>query len=619
LDLPVSTPALIARRQKLDAALQFHTARQVLARRALSAIYQPIVQLKDGQLVGHESLIRGPIGSPLHSPDALFRAARAEDIALELERACLIEGLKSWAEHSGDKRLFLNFSAEATIQLVESVTVSVVMQALESLSVSPSALVVEITEHERVTDLPRLISAANSLRALGLRFALDDFGDGRSSLRLWAELRPEIVKIDKYFIHGLDGEAVKVQTLKGISRFAETFGTVLVAEGIETAGELQVVRDLGIELGQGYFLGRPDPTPATRTTMRASEIIGSSEIAVLPEMKRAAGADFSVERLAVEVPPILADTPMDALAKLFVDDPSLRAVAVVDHGRPVGLLNRQNFVDRYARPFFKELYGRKPCMMFANTTPLILDKHTGLDALTAVLTSPDQRYLTDGFIVTEGGRYFGLGTGEQLVRVVTEVRIEAARHANPLTFLPGNIPISEHINRLIASSGEFVACYCDLNDFKPFNDHYGYWRGDEMIRLAARTMMSNCDPRRDFVGHVGGDDFVLLFQSDDWFERCEQIVNCFNEKARALYDSDALELGGIDAEDRHGVSRFFSFTTLSIGALPVRPGVFARADEVASAAAMAKQKAKQSKQRIAIADAAAWVSANAAATTAPSR
>jgi diguanylate cyclase (GGDEF)-like protein len=355
-------------------------------------------------------------------------------------------------------------------------------------------------------------------------------------------------------------------------------------------------------LGQGYFLGRPDPVPVNRTTARASEIIASCEIAVFPEMKRAAGADFSVERLAVAVQPVAPDTTIDAMAKRFVDDPTLRSVAIVENDKPIGLLARQSFIDRYARPFFKELHGRKSCSMFANTTPLILDKHTGLDALTAVLTSPDQRYLTDGFIVTEGGRYIGLGTGEQLVRVVTEVRIEAARHANPLTFLPGNIPISEHISRLLASHGEFVACYCDLNDFKPFNDHYGYWRGDEMIRLAARTMMSYCDPRRDFVGHVGGDDFVLLFQSDDWFERCEQIVSGFNEKARGLFDDDALERGGIEAEDRHGVNRFFEFTTISIGAIPVRPGVFSRADEVASAAALAKQKAKHTGQGVAIED-----------------
>jgi diguanylate cyclase (GGDEF)-like protein len=233
-------------------------------------------------------------------------------------------------------------------------------------------------------------------------------------------------------------------------------------------------------------------------------------------------------------------------------------------------------------------------------TPLILDKHTGLDAMTAVLTSSDQRYLTEGFVVTEGGRYFGLGTGEQLVRVVTEARIEAARHANPLTFLPGNIPISEHIDRLLASGGEFVACYCDLNDFKPYNDHYGYWRGDEMIRLVARTLVSHCDPRRDFVGHVGGDDFVVLFQSDDWLDRCERVIATFNERALLLFDKDALERGGIEAEDRQGVLRFFKCTTLSIGAVPVRPCVFTKAEQVASAAAAAKHKAKLSSVGLAI-------------------
>jgi GGDEF domain-containing protein len=283
---------------------------------------------------------------------------------------------------------------------------------------------------------------------------------------------------------------------------------------------------------------------------------------------------------------------VDDEAKLFAEDPTLRAVALVDGDRPVGLLNRQTFVDRYAKPYFKELYGRKACMLFANTTPLSLDKHTSLDAMAAVLTSADQRYLTEGFIVTEGGRYLGLGTGEQLVRVVTEARIEAARHANPLTFLPGNIPISEHISRLLASGGAFVACYGDLNDFKPFNDHYGYWRGDEMIRLVARTLVSHCDPRRDFVGHVGGDDFVVLFQSDDWMERCEKILKTFNERALALYDDSARHRGGIDAEDRQGIARFFPCTTLAIGAVPVGPGVFSRPEQVASAAAAAKHKAK---------------------------
>jgi len=600
MNQPTTPAALAAMRKSVHDALRLQTVGQILARKALHAHFQPIVELRSGTVMGHESLIRGPVDSALRAPDALFQAARAENLTVELEKACLRQGLRSWAAQAQATRLFLNLSARTIVDMFNRLSLSGVLQSLAAAEVSPSALVIEITEHEHIADLPQLIEVASALRSQGLRFALDDFGDGRSSLRLWAELRPEIVKIDKYFIHGLQDQAVKVQTLKGLTRFAETFGTVLVAEGIETESELQVVRDLGIELGQGYFLGRPDAVPALEILPRAQEVIASAVIAVLPEMTRAASADFTVERLVIKVPALGLTALVDDVAKTFADDPSLRGLALVDDERPVGLLSRQAFVDRYARPYFKELYGRKPALPFANTTPLLLDRHTGLDAMTAVLTSSDQRYLTEGFIVTEGGRFLGLGTGEQLVRVVTEARIEAARHANPLTFLPGNIPISEHIDRLLVSGGSFVACYADLNDFKPYNDHYGYWRGDEMIRLVARTLASQCDPRRDFIGHVGGDDFVVLFQSDDWLDRCERIVTMFNHAALSLFDADALAVGGIEAEDRQGVRRFFKCTTLSIGAVPVRPGVFSRPEEVASAAAAAKHQAKLSSIGLAV-------------------
>lgn len=597
---PPTSLALAAMRQSVEDALRPQTATQVLARQALTAHFQPIVRMRDGQVVGHESLIRGPANSPLAMPDALFQAARREGRMVELERACLRAGMRTWAEHALGTQLYLNLSAQSLVELLEREKLSGLERIIEELGIAPSALVIELTEHDRVGDVPRLIDVATQLRARGLRFALDDFGDGRSSLRLWSELHPEIVKIDKYFVRGIDTAPVKVQTLRGLLRLAETFGATLVAEGIETESELRVIRDLGIELGQGYLLGRPALEPVLVVSDAASRTLASAQVAVLPEMRRAANAEVTVERLLVPVPAAGTDVSNDQAAALFANDASLRALALVDDGRPLALLHRQAFTDRYSRPFFKELYGRKPCMLFANTTPLILDKHAGLDAMTEVLTSSDQRYLTEGFIVTEGGRYLGLGTGEQLVRMVTEARIEAARHANPLTFLPGNIPISEHIGRLLAAGGEFVAGYCDLNHFKPFNDHYGYWRGDEMIRLVARTLLAHCDVRRDFVGHVGGDDFVVLFQSDDWLARCERIVAGFNEQARQLFDAPALARGGIDAEDRHGVTRFFALTTLSIGVVPVRPGRYERAEQVASAAAAAKHQAKQSRQGLAI-------------------
>ena len=270
----------------------------------------------------------------------------------------------------------------------------------------------------------------------------------------------------------------------------------------------------------------------------------------------------------------------------------MHAVAVMRGDKPVGIINRAQFMNEYTKLYYREVWGRKPCNGHINFEPRLVERNHNVDELVGILTSQDQRYLSDGFIATHNGSYIGLGTGDQLVRSVTEMRVEAARHANPLTFLPGNIPISMHMERLMKKKVPFVACYADLNNFKPFNDYYGYWRGDEMIRLLARISMEQCDAQRDFLGHVGGDDFIYLFQSNDWRERCQRIVNEFAERAMAMFDDEARQRGGIEAEDRQGVVRFFPCTTVSIGAVAIDPGKYSRAEEVANLAAMAKHQAK---------------------------
>ncbi|HWP17527.1 MAG TPA: phosphodiesterase [Burkholderiaceae bacterium] len=564
----------------------------LIATGALDTHFQPIVELRDGRIHGHEALVRGPRGTPCESPDALFAAARRQGVEIELEIACVKAAVRRWAAHRHPGKLFVNLSARALVEAFSQLSADECVSVLRSHGMTPSSVVLELTEHEHVRDFGPLLRAAEAVHAAGMGLALDDFGDGRSSLRLWAELKPGIVKIDKYFAKGVATHAAKLQTLRALLQIAEVFGTTMVAEGLETPEDLKVVRDLGIALGQGYLIGRPGAEPVSRASEGACDVLHSRDIAVFPELRRVAHRGFTAARFIIDAPCVSPATTHDELIHLFHEHERLHAVAIVDDGRPVGLLNRQQVLDRYTKPYFKELYGRRPCTLFANLTPLLVDVHTGVEDLTAILTSEDQRYLADGFVITEHGLYRGLGTGEQLVRAVTELRIEAARHANPLTFLPGNIPISDHIARLLASGCDFVACYGDLNHFKPFNDHYGYWRGDEMIRLAARAFVTHCDPRRDFVGHVGGDDFVVLFQSEDWMERCQRILESFNERARDLFDAEALAAGGIDAEDRHGVMRFFPCTTLSIGALRVRPGTFTDPDAVASAAASAKRLAK---------------------------
>ncbi len=134
-------------------------------------------------------------------------------------------------------------------------------QWFERSGVPLSKLVIEITEHDRIDDIGYLKSITDALRTKGVAFALDDFGDGRSSLRLWAEIRPAYVKIDKFFIQDIERVNYKARTLKALGNIAEILGGTLIAEGIENELQLRVVRDLGIALGQGYFIGAPVYAP----------------------------------------------------------------------------------------------------------------------------------------------------------------------------------------------------------------------------------------------------------------------------------------------------------------------------------------------------------------------
>ena len=564
----------------------------LIDRQALRAFFQPIVSLANAAIFAHEALIRGPAGSAEEFPDALFAVADSEGVRVEFEIACLQVALRHVREHAIPGYLFLNLSGNVLLTVVRERGSEALLNWLEAEGVPLSKLVIEITEHERIADVDNLKIVIDYLRAHGIGFALDDFGDGHSNLRLWAEIQPNFVKIDKFFVADLVGSNYKARTLRALGFFSEILGGTLIAEGIEDAEQLAIVRDLGIGLGQGYFLGRPSGDAVATAPPEAQTVIQNREVAVITQSLSAMPKSVSAKRLLIEAAPITPHWNNAEVLKLFQSNGELHAVAVVVDEQPVGLINRRRFMERFTQPYHTELFSRHSCTEFMDARPRLIEVTADLDEMMAILTSSDQRYLTDGFIIVDAGIYAGLGTGEQLVRTVTEQRIEAARHANPLTFLPGNIPISEHIQKLLASGNRFHAAYCDLNHFKPFNDQYGYWRGDEMIRLLASVLVAAVDSRLDFVGHVGGDDFVVLFQSPDWETRCGDIIHTFNQRARDLFDAEALSAGGIAAEARDGTPAFFPLTTLAIGAITARAGEYRDAETVASAAAAAKRKAK---------------------------
>ncbi|OZI75233.1 GGDEF domain-containing protein [Bordetella genomosp. 12] len=580
----------------LDAETPAANLPWLIQRRLLQARYQPVADLSQGRIYGHESLIRGPADSPLHLPDALFAEARRLGLRDELEWECFRAGALNYPRLGGQGKLFLNLSGASILEYWTRWGRDLPQRLLSDTGLAAGRVVIELTEHrpER-EDTQTLRLALDCLREAGMKVALDDYGVGHASLQLWLELRPDLVKIDRYFFRDISRDENRLALVRGMLGVAQQLGTAVVAEGVETQDDLLTIADLGIRYAQGWCLGYPagQPAPALPPELDA----------LLPAVPRAAqthGSGRTALHLRAEGPAVyLTRHSNDDVHRIFQEQRHQHALAVLDEqDRPVGIINRRDFLEHYSQRYTRDLFGRNRCDTFMNAEPVLVDIGTSIDQLSHVLTSADQRYLTDGFIITRHGRYDGLGTGEALVRSVTEIRLEAARYANPLTSLPGNIPISKRIAQLLEGPSEFIIGYADLNNFKPFNDVYGYWRGDDMILLCAEIIRRHCDAQRDFVGHVGGDDFVIALRSPDWQERLMQLIDAFNARAMDLYDPQARCAGGIRAEDRYGSLRFFPFVTLGIGALRVEPAELARAgartrpEDIASAAAHVKHKVK---------------------------
>lgn len=560
---------------------------------SLNIVSQPIVNMVNGAIFGHEALVRGPKDSLYHSPDALLRIAKSENSLVEFEIACVVRALEYWSEKGNGERIFINVSASALTHSYRGESINAIATSIDYFGIAPKNIVFEITEHEHILDVPDFISIASTIHSAGIRFALDDFGDGRSSLRMWAELAPDIVKIDKYFTKNIANNAAKVKTIRALMQMAENFDCSLVAEGIETEQNLHVLRDMGIHLGQGYFLGMPQADPLQEVAKDTQALFSARRISIVPIQTTEPQKISSRESLIIHVPAITRQTTNAELLKIFLQDATRHAVAVLQDNRPVAIIGRTDFLGHSAKPFFGELFGKKSCMRYANTAPRTVELEQDVQDLIGILTSDDQRYRTEGFIYTKNGEYVGIGLGEHLVQLVTETRVDAAKHANPLTSLPGNIPIAGHINSLLQLKRNFVVAYADLANFKPFNDHYGYWQGDEMIKLVASTMLRYLDSTLDFIGHIGGDDFLFVFQSEDWHIRLKNGIAEFNLAAMKLYDETAIQAGGIEGEDRDGTKRFFPMTTLYAGVVHVGDSAYKSASEVSEAAATARHLAKK--------------------------
>lgn len=563
---------------------QFSALDTILANGELHSLFQPIFSFSERRILGYEALSRGPSNSALHSPINLFAVARSAGRLSELELLCRTKACQRFSQLKLDGKLFLNVSPDSLMEPKHQPGRT--LQLLQTLGIPPSQVVIELTEQSPTDDFALLDTALHHYRAMGFSIALDDLGAGYSSLRLWSELRPDYVKIDRHFIDGIHQDAVKREFVGSILKMAKASRAQVIAEGIELPEELAVLAEMGVDLLQGYLLCRPQEQPP------------HDAINLLPSTASSNLLNEEISDLRSLLNPQLAvtlSTPISEVLEMFRAQANLNSLAVLNEAQqPAGIVHRHSLAEALLKPFANELFARKPISRLMSDDYLAVESSQSLQQVSRLLTSRARQRIEEDFIITEDGAYRGLGRVIDVLKLITELKIQQARYANPLTLLPGNVPIQQCLTRLLQQGREAVVCYVDIDNFKPFNDIYGYAKGDEVLLSLAQCLNERVDPTRDFVGHIGGDDFLLVLGSQDWRARLNRLLEDFQSQCRRFYREEDLHAGCFVAHDRSGKRQEYALLSLSLGVVHVRPEQCAQLDagQLAALASEAKRHAK---------------------------
>ena len=554
----------------------------IIEKEQLSAVFQPIYATDKGELYGYEALIRGPSDSPLHSPQVLFDMALEHGLLSQLELACRKISITRFAQLELGGALFLNVSPMIFLQTdhPHGKTLSFVKDS----GLKPEQVVIELSEKYPIENPSVLQNALMHYRDLGFRIAVDDLGAGYAGLKLWSEVKPDFVKIDYYFINQLHLDPVKREFVKSIQLLGQKINAKVIAEGIEILEEFEQLQDLGICYGQGFLFARPESFP--RLDVPAEILNNQRTMLYLPQLEQTASSLLQTAKTF----------DYRARTKDIVDylhkHQSVNSIPVLDGKQPVGMMLRDDLLELYSTPYGRALNDRKLISETMNTTPVIVEANTRLDELSKMITAEHDDRMLWHFIITDQHKYVGIGSVRDLLRQLTQQQIKHASYANPLTLMPGNVPIFRHVDQLINQCRSFYFAYFDLNNFKPFNDVYGYSKGDQVIQLVAKLMQQHGDSQ-DFIGHIGGDDFVAIFERDNWRHQCQCLLDDFDEQVRHFYTTQDIEAGGITAKSRSSVEQFFPLLSLAIGVVAPDVNICNSHHDVAELASEAKKQAKK--------------------------
>jgi EAL domain-containing protein (putative c-di-GMP-specific phosphodiesterase class I)/GGDEF domain-containing protein len=500
---------------------------RLIAEKLVATAFQPIVSLESGEIAGFESLARPAKESGIPNPSILFDMAERDDLTWQVEEITRSNALTSAEDFPNGILLFTNSTPDVFTDPRFIEDVNRLVKSVPGLT--PSRIVLEITERSGGDDLTLVAQQVEKLKQMGFQIAIDDVGAGTSGLTRIMMLRPHWLKLDRELVAGIDQNRYKLNLLRFMIHFARLSGVHVIAEGIERQEELAALISLGVRYGQGYYLGRPafgyqtiKPEIAEWISMRwreAEETRGDDPRRV------------TIGQLCQPVDTAQMSTQLKELALRMLKQGESLGAAVLDGKRLMGWCSRDAILAAARRSD-----AHLPVGFISSSDLGTLPPTATIGEAIELLTSREDRYLADPVIVAEQDEIVGVVTLRRLLSAtVGETRLWAGLSAN-LTGLPGRIAADRRMRQLIKDRSQTTtAAVVDIRGFSDYNGAYGYDMGDRLIQdLGAflRSHVATSDPEA-FIAHLGDDHFLITSASQDFVERLHNLMHAFESAVTA--------------------------------------------------------------------------------------
>ncbi|MCG7345696.1 EAL domain-containing protein [Sporosarcina sp. ACRSL] len=552
----------------------------------IQTVFQPIISLKDGELLGYEALSRGPSNTPLQNPEKLFYYAMEHDLLWDLEYLCRTKALESAYTLQSEGKLFLNVNPN--IMNDPKFKHGFTKEYLSRYKFESDKIVFEITEKEAISKLSHFKKTVDHYKEQLYQIAIDDVGSGYSGLNIVTDIHPHFMKLDMKLIRDIDSDATKQSLVKSLNEFAAQSQISIIAEGIETKEELCKLIDLGVRYGQGYFIQKPKSNLLPIADHIIDIIVNENERKRKNSLSRK--MDTIIGDISTPLPTIDVATLIGEVKSMMDQDNSIPGRCIVEQNRLVGVITRNQLHFKISGPYGYSLYSKRKIQEIMDTNFLQVDVDTPIHVVAKLAMMRDSNRLYDFITITKDRQYYGIVTVKELLEKSMEIEINVAKHMNPLTELPGNVLIEQQLQHCIDSTDSYGILYLDLDNFKPYNDVYGFEKGDQVLMHLAHILKEVVSPN-DFIGHIGGDDFIVVAPSALSVAYSEQIIEQFDATITQFYTEEDVKAGWIASKNRHGKDELFPLLTISIAIIANHP--FQSTYELAKEGSEVKKQCKQ--------------------------